>query len=405
MRRVARLAAPLTVLWAGLGLSAKVSAEDTSLAMRARLGAWSGDRGLSDNGFTAAGNLWLSAYQPLTEGVDSRVETWLYNVRRAGQLDPVARLREAVLRLDGPSTRVSLGWQIFAWGRADRFNPTDNLSARDARALVGSDDEQRFASPALSMRWQNGAGGELTALAKRFEPTVTPSQDEDERIPLRRGRHPQAEFALRCDRSGEAFDWSVSWVDGFEKVRSFAFDPSTFSVFREYRRLRAFGGDFVRTLGPWTVRGEAALLQLSGLGDTAFGARRPQRAAVLALERSLDDAATASVQWFTRRVSGGAPLPASEPLLRANGQWFTEQNGLSLRYAKRLAHDTLDYELVAITTWPNRSWALRPRLNYQLSDSMRLGSGLDLFRGTRSTIYGDLRRNSVGFVELSVALP
>ena len=95
---------------------------------------------------------------------------------------------------------------------------------------------------------------------------------------------------------------------------------------------------------------------------------------------------------------------AIDAAMTLNGQAFKAVNGVSMRYAQRLYNDTLDYEFVAISTWPARSWALRPRLSYQISDMTRLSAGFDVFRGSPPTPYGELRRNTLGFAQVSVAL-
>lgn len=386
-------------------------AQAPDLSLRGGVGLWSGTRGLDNSGPVPSADLRLALHESLGPSTDARVDAWFYDERRAGSLRAFARFKEAVVRFDSDRTRLTVGWQIFAWGRADNFNPTDNLSARDAQALTALDDEQRFATPAISERIEDGSGNELTLLAKRFEPTITPTQSFDQQLPFEGPARSHNEYGVRLDHSAEGFDGSVSYFNGLDPIRSIAYVPSAGTLMREHRRLSALGTDFAWADGPWTMRGEAAIVRLRGSGETNFGAERGSRAAALAVERSLEGSATVSAQVFTRRLMGNTPDLANSPAAPAiatalilNVQTFKVTNGVSLRYAQRLYNDTLDYELVAIGTWPGRSWGLRPRLNYQISDTTRISCGFDRFRGAQTTVYGALRDNTVGFIELSAAL-
>lgn len=394
-----------------LATAAVSSAQAADLSLRGGVGLWSGTRGLDDSGAVPDGDLRAAVHARLSDIADARVDAWIYNERRDGSMRAIARFKEAVIRFDSDYSRLAVGWQIFAWGRADNFNPTDNVSVRDAQALTPIDDEQRFATPAISERIQDASGNELTLLAKRFEPTIAPTQAFDQTLPFQRTSRARTEYAIRWDRSVEGLDWSLSYFNGLDPLRSISYVPAVGGLMREHRRSSAIGADFAKVDGPWTLRGEAAIVRLRGAGETDDGAERGFRAAAIAAERSLDNSASVSGQLFTKRLMGSSPrlsqavaAPAIEAAMDLNNQASTVMNGLSVRYAQRLYNDTLDYEFVAISTWPARSWALRPRMNYQLSDTTRLSCGLDLFRGSQTTPYGELRKNTLGFAQVSVAL-
>ena len=61
-------------------------------------------------------------------------------------------LVEGWVRLAAGNLEIKAGRQIVVWGRADRLNPTDNISSRDYTLLVASDDEQRRGAAMVQTR-------------------------------------------------------------------------------------------------------------------------------------------------------------------------------------------------------------------------------------------------------------
>ena len=394
------------------GASQALDAPDLHLRLRA--GAWSGDRQLDDRRGASAGNLWLDAYQPLGPQAALKFEGWAYRESTGNPSFQPWRAREGYLRLDHGDLQARLGWQTFAWGRADRINPTDNLSARDHRTLVGQDEEQRFGSPAAMLAWSLGPRWRLQALAKRFDASVLPSAGREEALPWARHPDGRPEWAVRLDRNGDdGVDGSVSWFRGYDKQRALELTPDGAGLQRRHAGLTALGGDLAVAEGAWTFRTEAAALRLDGSAPAARGGKQGSVQWVLGAERALPASASLNLQWFGRRLRQPLAdpqglMPLSAALLRlaaqANGQTARDSQGLSLRYAQRLLNDRLDYELVALVGWGDRGRAFRPRLNWQWTDATRFTFGADVFRGPPPATFGVLRPNSLVFVEASHAL-
>lgn len=391
------------------------------LHLRWRSALWSGDRQLGERGRSLASHLWLDAYQVLGPQAALKLEAWASAESSGLRPGPQLRAREALLRIGPPELQWRLGWQIFAWGRADRMNPTDNLSARDYRRLLSQDEEQRFGSPALALQWEAAEGWQLQAVFKRFEASVLPTARAEQGLAWRgagtgkTGAHGgRPEFGLRLDRSGAGLDSSLSWFSGRDKQRSLLLAPpaspsaSPTALQREHAPLHSLGLDLALVQGAWNLRGEAAWLRYHSEAPAALGAKQAQLFVVLGAERSLAGSASVNLQWYGRRL--GRAQPAADPsgwlalVRRANGQDRRSRQGLSLRYAQRLFNDSLDYELLALFGLEQGDRALRPRLNWQLQDGLRLSLGADLFRGPADSPWGALRRNSAAFVELSGAL-
>ena len=73
-----------------------------------------------------------------------------------GEGEPVPRnhlARQAWVKVAGKSFDIQAGRQLLIWGRADRFNPTDNLTPHDYRFLTIDDQGQRFGATGLVGRY------------------------------------------------------------------------------------------------------------------------------------------------------------------------------------------------------------------------------------------------------------
>jgi hypothetical protein len=375
------------------------------------VGAWSSNRVLDDRGGVLASSLAASAGIDVSQQVRLKFDASVYRFGQQRGDSTRSALREAFVQWYGDDTEVRLGPQVIAWGRADRINPTDNLSARDYTAPFAVDDAQRIGAPALTVGREFGAAGRLTAIAKRFRPGRGPSDQNEAALPLRPLQDDRDEYALRFDHTGQALDWSVSYFDGVEKLRSLQIERiggRLAGVSRGYAPLKAIGLDAAATAGAWGLRGELARLRYDDTNFVATDGRISHWFGVAGVETSLPDSASASVQYFFRRFDespGIAGIGAAEQAVRrqlriANNQFHRMQDGFTLRYAQRLLNDRVDYELVGVVNVRERDYALRPRVTMRYTDHIKLSAGADVFRGGDESFFGSVRKNTTGFAEV-----
>ncbi|MGZ8356706.1 MAG: hypothetical protein ACXWVF_08835 [Telluria sp.] len=402
----ARLAALL--LAASSGAAAQ---EAVQLNAALALGAWSSNRVLDERSGVFASSLALSGGVDVSEQVRLKVDGSVYRFGQVAGDSTRTALREAFVQWYGEETEVRLGPQVIAWGRADRINPTDNLTARDYTAPFAVDDAQRIGAPALSVAREFGAAGRLTVIAKRFRASRGPSDRNEAALPLRPSYGDKDEYALRFDHTGQALDWSVSYFNGLEKLRSLQIERAggrIAGVSRGYAPLEAIGMDAAATAGAWGLRGELARLRY---GDTEFAGadgRISHWFGIVGAETSLPGSASASVQYFFRRFDDAprmAGIGAAEEAVRrqlriANNQFHKMQDGLTLRYARRLLNDRVDYELVGMVNLRERDVAFRPRVTMRYTDRIKLSAGADVFRGGAESFFGSLKKNTTGFAEV-----
>ena len=80
---------------------------------------------------------------------DGRCEFRFHHGYDGEQVQGGYDVREAYVDLYLGPVDVRFGHQILVWGRADAFNPTDNLTPRDMRVRSPDEDDRRLANLAL----------------------------------------------------------------------------------------------------------------------------------------------------------------------------------------------------------------------------------------------------------------
>ncbi|NJM31869.1 MAG: hypothetical protein HC848_01965 [Limnobacter sp.] len=126
-----------------------------------------------------------------------------------------SEVREAYLDFSLGLLDIRLGKQIIAWGRADKLNPTDNLTPRDYTLLVPEDEEQRLGTSAavfnypfsnydyvLTGVWMPRIHENVVPLNRPANAVFTASIPDTDQV------------AIRLNRTGGDLDWSVSYLDG-----------------------------------------------------------------------------------------------------------------------------------------------------------------------------------------------
>lgn len=393
------------------------------------VGAWSGDRWLNDqSGFSVAqlqidiatkfdrawsfhSNANLNYLGPKLDSADF--------AKSASVPTRHSYVRDAYLKWDMEHAEWRIGTQVFSWGRADRINPTDNLSARDFASPFVADEEQKSGSLASSLSLDVNTDTRLQLVVQRVpegnRQGQVPSARIEAGLPIAFTSRAY-DYAFRLDHSASSIDWSVSYFDGVEKVRSMELlqqRERLLGVQRRFAALQSVGADAATTIGNWSLRGELAYLRFKPENSENAG-RLSHWYGVFGVENNLAEFsssvtnATFGVQYFFRRFAQDprfANLPVAwrtplDKLQMANNQLHQWQDGFTLRFAQRLMNDQLDYEIIGMSNFRDGDFVLRPRLNYRYSDSTKWVFGCDLFRGKDHSFFGSLKKNSLAFTEL-----
>lgn len=319
-------------------------------------------------------------------------------------------VREAYVDYQNDHFRLRIGKQIIAWGKADRFNPTDNLTPRNFQVLSADDDDQRFGSTGVSMVTYLPAALTITGIVlPKFISSKIPMGLLPSSIPV---QEPHADkkiddwqWGLKLSQSAQRLDWSVSYYEGWSLLPELAL-TSTGLIFRN-SRIRATGADFVMGFTGWGLRGEVARVEFDRSLNTAFYPHTYLNT-VLGAEFASWQSSNINLQWLHRRVNDFQdPRQVAGPFAQIalanasiHNQFDREQNGIAVRLSRLWRNDTIRAEFALTKFFEHGDYVLRPKIEYALNDNLRMVIMADLYRGPSDSFLGSLRKNSLAYGEL-----
>ena len=357
-----------------------------------RTGYWSSNRLYDDVSGVGTASAWLKLEKKLDNGVGLFAEG--YSAREDFRTDGNTRssMREMYVETRQGDLDFRVGRQIIAWGRTDRLNPTDNLTPRDARLMAADIDEDRFGSLAAKASWNLTANDSLTlVLLPEFQANKSYSK-YTEVIPTANNQ-----WAIKYDQSGKAIDWSVSYYDGYDLSP----DLSASYVYEHYR-TKVLGMDIATTIGSNRFALESAYTQTQDMNGTNEYIKNPFLYTVIGVEHDFGNNTSGIVQIFNRHVYNySTPTTVIGRLHDIfSSQLDRNQDGISIRIAKKWLNETLETELAGSTLLERNGYSLRPRVTYLWSDSIKLLAGYEYYEGNSNTYYGYLKKNNTLFMEL-----
>lgn len=170
-------------------------------------------------------------------------------------------LREATASFRWVPVDVTIGKQLFAWGTADAYNPTDNLNPYDYLDVLDAD---KMAVYSVAARVQAGPASLVAVVVPLFTPSRLPEATgrwavppppgfmglvNDRELPGREIENVQYAARLRTTVAG--WDLSASYYQGFDDVPQFRAgtvrSPAgavVTSLTPVFPRIRAVGADF-----------------------------------------------------------------------------------------------------------------------------------------------------------------
>jgi hypothetical protein len=379
-----------------------------------RTAYWSSSRSVDEREHLAATSLWLKAEPRLAKNITLTVEGWVRSDQLVREKESWGELREAYLNMRFGRLDLRVGKQIIVWGRADRLNPTDNLTPRNFTLLVPEDDDQRIGTPAIKASYFLGSLSITGIWLPQFAPFVIPLPQLPSPLQLRE-RVPDSSFeqwAIKVEQTGKAIDWSFSYFDGFDLAPDVQIGRPTairIPVFLTHNRVRIIGADAATTIGRYGLRAEAAYTFTQDSGGCNPLIKNPFLYLVLGSDRTFHEYLNVNVQYFLRVVTHFRdPIAVDEPLRRnaaltlaaVTNQRDAVQNGASLRVNNKWWNETLEVEVAAVLSFTRLDFVLRPKVIYAFTDRWKGTVGGDIFRGSGHTFFGRLCKNSGAYVEM-----
>lgn len=349
---------------------------------------------------------------------------------RNDQADPSRNrlfVDEAYINLYIGDFDVRVGKQIYAWGRADAFNPTDNLTSWDYSDILDTDDEKigvlsarvdyyvgqwtlegvvvpSFTAsvlPDTDSRWWPDlpAGIPNPAYPSEGSPTLhatyqyVPAARPDEGVK-------STQYAVRAYGSIDGWDLGISWYDGFDDLPAVHQDTTVLAGFTEaevtmaptYHRRRAIGMDLATNFGAFGIRSEAAYYLTEDWDGNDPAIDDPYFLYTIGVDRSFLNALAGNDLYVLVEWIHEVKVPA-----RNTKYGTTDLNHVLRKSVVGKADLSIgDYKKVTlegVLNLDNRDWWIRPGLSWSVTDGVQLLAELDLLGGPRDSFFGAFRDN------------
>lgn len=375
---------------------------ETDIQPSFRLNGWSGNRLNNDDGGTLSGEIWVRARTTITPTVSAKLEAW------AGT-DPAALrnvggdVREGFATIDVGGVTLNIGRQLLAWGRADRINPTDMVSARDLRRLVEEEEENRLGIGAVSAS-APFAGGTLSAYwLPEFRASKLPQDLAANGLSVLRRRRVNSEndFAIRYERFGSKIDFSVTYAniaDRLPWLTVVAGSNNQPALQTRHPKMQMFGADIATTIGRFGLRAEAAAYTYKKNEIGQFSTGKPRFAGVIGVDRSFSGQWSVILQGVVRvsdrTLVTGPNFLVAERNSQIHGSWKPVIVGGFARVKKGFAGDRASAELAgAVLSGGGRFGQLK--MSYIVRDSVKLHLLVERYNGRKNSYLGRLKRNNL----------
>ncbi len=392
----------------------------------------------------AYGEMSLQLRTKRTDYGDAYAETRLRYGMQGGDPGYEAELREGYVNAYLGPVDIRLGQQIIVWGKADGFNPTNNLTPTNLSIRSPHDDDRRvgnFASRVFLNMEPVRLEGVWVPLYRAVElpPFVYPKYVVEGST-----TYPEPEF-LRGTYAGKlhlnlsAIDMSFSYLYGYGLLPGLTLQTLTSGdaipeggqpevrISRTAYKQHVIGFDFSTTLGEsFGLRGEAAY-RMPLHYERLLEAPRPDVQYTLGLDTTFGDVSVIAqyLGRYTLDWQKDAPENAADPdqlwstgagaaepqvlqtLAGTNQMLFQQlaelQHLASLRLAWTGLHDSLNISALGLVNFTTKEWAAIPKLGYKLDDTILLSVGGEIYSGPPGTLLGLIDSVlSAGFAELKV---
>jgi hypothetical protein len=355
------------------------------------------------------------------------------------------RIREMYGELHLGRFDIRAGQQVVAWGRADAFNPTDNITPKDYFVRSPEPDDMRLGNYLFRTTFRIN---EFLSLEGIWVPVYRYSVyrydlfDMPEFVSFHQPGYNTltphgGNMALKFDYYFPAVDGSVSVFNGFDPqagidVRNMNLDfVSGLSLGLEPKPFRqtTIGADFATTAGQFGLRGELGFRIPGQDYKEEIYAPQSDLRYVFGVDRSIGKfniLVQYSGQWvpgfesmpelFMFSDSESIPMPepfSFEELNRSLDDQIIGFNRLIFGQSHRISHmvmvrpsvslfyETLQCEVFASYNFNTEEYTIDGRVSYRINDQLGLTIGGQYFDGPAVSMYDMIRPVfSGGYVEL-----
>ncbi len=330
-------------------------------------------------------------------------------------------LREGYVNLYLGKFDFRIGQQVVVWGRADGFNPVNNITPTDFTVFSPDEDDKRlsnfvakgiynFYPYKLEVDWVPVYKASVLPLANATLPSDVSWEDSGNPDP----EWGKSSFGLKLDVERPAFDGSLSYLNGYHKMPglNYTLTASGAEILTQPYRVQVFGADFSTSAGNYGLRGEFAYTLPDEDTDSLFSVPCQQLEYTLGIDHEWGNFSLI-VQYVGKYIfdfskEHDLQNALAQEVNRWNRMLFAQQeawnHSVSLRPSVNLLHETLKCEMLGLANFSTKEWFLMPKATYTISDALTFCIGAQLFSGPDDTLYGFIEDSrNAGFAELKIS--
>ena len=339
---------------------------------------------------------------------------------------------EAILKVAGVQFGIPdrlelfIGNQLFEWGSADGFNPTDVINAQDyTRFILYSTRRRKLPKDVLAAKF----------MLEPFELSLVYSPDyEADRLPPEgspwapalyelfvgggladvslnsnpeKERYKDSEYAARLVSRFSSFDLSLMYHWGVNRFPIFeqTLRDGAIVMQQVFRPRNAYGADLTFTLDRFGFRVES-LYQVQNTFNLDGNSERAQQDAdgliladelsvVAGVDSQFFSTAYANLQFIFSDIYNSQDDAKREDLFTFFGKYM-----YALELRESFFEESLSLSLTSIWDQERKGYYFVPKLKYALSDSSEFLLKVNIFGGSDDSVFGLYKENTGMFAQI-----
>jgi len=315
---------------------------------------------------------------------------------------------------------IRLGKQFIFWGKTDWINPTDNICPWDYANISSELEDYRLAVTSLKLDWYIQNVTMEMVLVPLFVPHRMPfeqgilSEGNVELgipgIDMKSPEYPEAhiknsQVGFRLLSSFWGIDYSLSYYNGHDKnpsmISGFVPQRQFIEIQPQYKPIQIVGGDFERTFGRWSLKGEAAYFLTNDRDGLNIEVDNPHLQYVLGSDFTFSDKLSFNLQWSQDiKDKFNAVLEKSVMTKKQNQSSQSKIASTASFLINWSPFDYISSQLIGVYNLKDRDSFLLGFVNYELSDGINMALGGLFLSGPEDSPFGKMDKEDKVFMEM-----
>ena len=334
-------------------------------------------------------------------------------------------LREGYVNVYLGNFDIRVGQEIVVWGRADGFNPTNNITPRNILIFSTDEDDRRLSNLLFNVKYNFNPFRLEVIYVPKYRSSVLPTAlfPLEDYVEIGEQDNPDASLenssiALKLQVLLNSIEGSFSYFHGFMPLPGISLQSISTDgglnvvVANKPYKMDVIGSDFSTTLGSFGFRGEVAYrnpIEDYTLDENVY-IPNPDIQYVIGIDKSIGDL-NVILQFigryvidFTEFKETGFPTDQLYIYNRMiSTQLYEKSYALFFRPSISILHETVDMDLLAYYDLTTEESLFRFLLSYDLTDGLLFRIGAENYGGPVNTLFGTIDTAlSSGFVELRI---